>query len=170
MWIKSTFLSCLSSRRKAEEDRIRKEEEKARRELIKQEYLRRKQQALMEEQGLVKPRPRVKSGRSRPKSLHRVESNSLTKGSTTRKELFHPHTVFHLHFVCIITFVLVMSPVCVVLVVLICLSVYVCYAGNTLMVSMLTKTKCSAADSRGGDPSILLCMTLPKDYYFLANH
>lgn len=96
--MKSTFLSRLSSRRKAEEDRIRKEEEKARRELIKQEYLRRKQQALMEEQGLVKPRPRVKSGRSRPKSLHRVESNSLTKGSTTRKELFHPHTVFHHHF------------------------------------------------------------------------
>ncbi|XP_036972371.1 calmodulin-regulated spectrin-associated protein 1-B-like isoform X5 [Acanthopagrus latus] len=71
------------ARRKAEEDRIRKEEEKARRELIKQEYLRRKQQALMEEQGLVKPRPRTKSRRSRPKSLHREESNSLSKGSTT---------------------------------------------------------------------------------------
>uniref|UniRef100_A0A671WBS5 Calmodulin regulated spectrin-associated protein 1a n=1 Tax=Sparus aurata TaxID=8175 RepID=A0A671WBS5_SPAAU len=71
------------ARRKAEEDRIRKEEEKARRELIKQEYLRRKQQALMEGQGLVKPRPRTKSRRSRPKSLHREESNSLFKGSTT---------------------------------------------------------------------------------------
>uniref|UniRef100_A0A7N6AZ70 Calmodulin regulated spectrin-associated protein 1a n=1 Tax=Anabas testudineus TaxID=64144 RepID=A0A7N6AZ70_ANATE len=71
------------ARRKAEEDRVRKEEEKARRELIKQEYLRRKQQALMEEQGLVKPRPRNKSRRSRPKSLHREESNSLPKGSTT---------------------------------------------------------------------------------------
>uniref|UniRef100_A0AAQ5X5L0 Calmodulin regulated spectrin-associated protein 1a n=1 Tax=Amphiprion ocellaris TaxID=80972 RepID=A0AAQ5X5L0_AMPOC len=71
------------ARRKAEEDRIRKEEEKARRELIKQEYLRRKQQALMEEQGLVKPRPRTKSRRNRPKSLHREESNSLSKGSTT---------------------------------------------------------------------------------------
>ncbi|XP_073334202.1 calmodulin-regulated spectrin-associated protein 1a [Pagrus major] len=75
------------ARRKAEEDRIRKEEEKARRELIKQEYLRRKQQALMEEQGLVKPRPRTKSRRSRPKSLHREESNSLSKGSTTRNSL-----------------------------------------------------------------------------------
>ncbi|KAI3362194.1 hypothetical protein L3Q82_012513 [Scortum barcoo] len=71
------------ARRKAEEDRVRKEEEKARRELIKQEYLRRKQQALMEEQGLVKPRPRTKSRRSRPKSLHREESSSLSKGSTT---------------------------------------------------------------------------------------
>ncbi|XP_035804939.2 calmodulin-regulated spectrin-associated protein 1-B isoform X3 [Amphiprion ocellaris] len=75
------------ARRKAEEDRIRKEEEKARRELIKQEYLRRKQQALMEEQGLVKPRPRTKSRRNRPKSLHREESNSLSKGSTTRNSL-----------------------------------------------------------------------------------
>ncbi|XP_049909605.1 calmodulin-regulated spectrin-associated protein 1a isoform X2 [Epinephelus moara] len=74
-------------KRKAEEDRIRKEEEKARRELIKQEYLRRKQQALMEEQGLVKPRPRTKSRRNRPKSLHREESNSLSKGSTTRNSL-----------------------------------------------------------------------------------
>ncbi|CAN9504449.1 unnamed protein product [Ophioblennius macclurei] len=75
------------ARRKAEEDRIRKEEEKARRELIKQEYLRRKQQALMEEQGLVKPRPRPKSKRNRPKSLHREESSSLSKGSTTRNSL-----------------------------------------------------------------------------------
>uniref|UniRef100_A0AAX7VWG0 Calmodulin regulated spectrin-associated protein 1a n=1 Tax=Astatotilapia calliptera TaxID=8154 RepID=A0AAX7VWG0_ASTCA len=71
------------ARRKAEEDRIRKEEEKARRELIKQEYLRRKQQALMEEQGLVKPRPRTKARRNRPKSLHREESSSLSKGSAT---------------------------------------------------------------------------------------
>ncbi|XP_040013404.1 calmodulin-regulated spectrin-associated protein 1a [Xiphias gladius] len=75
------------ARRKAEEDRVRKEEEKARRELIKQEYLRRKQQALMEEQGLVKPRPRTKSRRNRPKSLHREESISLSKGSTTRNQL-----------------------------------------------------------------------------------
>ncbi|XP_071322600.1 calmodulin-regulated spectrin-associated protein 1-B-like isoform X2 [Trachinotus anak] len=75
------------ARRKAEEDRVRKEEEKARRELIKQEYLRRKQQALMEEQGLVKPRPRTKSRKNRPKSLHREESNSLSKGSTTRNSL-----------------------------------------------------------------------------------
>ncbi|XP_029920852.1 calmodulin-regulated spectrin-associated protein 1a isoform X3 [Myripristis murdjan] len=71
------------ARRKAEEDRVRKEEEKARRELIKQEYLRRKQQELMEEQGMVRPRPRTKSRKSRPKSLHREESNSLSKGSNT---------------------------------------------------------------------------------------
>ncbi|XP_032395350.1 calmodulin-regulated spectrin-associated protein 1a isoform X4 [Etheostoma spectabile] len=71
------------ARRKAEEDRVRKEEEKARREIIKQEYLQRKQEALMEEQGLVKPRPRTKSRRSRPKSLHREDSNSLSKASTT---------------------------------------------------------------------------------------
>ncbi|XP_040914808.1 calmodulin-regulated spectrin-associated protein 1a [Toxotes jaculatrix] len=75
------------ARRKAEEERVRKEEEKARRELIKQEYLRRKQEALMEEQGLVKPRPRPKSRRNRPKSLHREEPNSLSKGSTTRNAL-----------------------------------------------------------------------------------
>lgn len=83
--------ACLNNssslRRKAEEDRIRKEEEKARRELIKQEYLRRKQQALMDEQGLAKPRPRTKSRRSRPKSLHREGYNSLSKGSTTRKNM-----------------------------------------------------------------------------------
>ncbi|XP_029300555.1 calmodulin-regulated spectrin-associated protein 1-B-like isoform X2 [Cottoperca gobio] len=71
------------TRRKAEEDRVRKEEEKARREIIKQEYLQRKQQVLMEEEGLVKPRPRIKSRRRRPKSLHREESSSLSKGSTT---------------------------------------------------------------------------------------
>ncbi|XP_069369967.1 calmodulin-regulated spectrin-associated protein 1-B-like isoform X2 [Paralichthys olivaceus] len=75
------------TRRKAEEERVRKDEEKARRELIKQEYLQRKQQALMEEQGLVKPRPRIKSRRNRPKSLHREEYNSLSKGSTTRNSL-----------------------------------------------------------------------------------
>nr|XP_020476829.1 calmodulin-regulated spectrin-associated protein 1-B-like isoform X3 [Monopterus albus] len=80
-----TELKRDEARRKAEEERIRKEEEKARRELIKQEYLQRKQQALMEEQGLVKPRPRTKPGRNRHKSLHREESNSLSKGSTTRK-------------------------------------------------------------------------------------
>ncbi|CAB1430770.1 unnamed protein product, partial [Pleuronectes platessa] len=75
-------------RRKAEEDRVRKDEEKARRELIKQEYLQRKQESLMEEQGQgqVKPRPRMKSRRSRPKSLHREEYNSLSKGYTTRKD------------------------------------------------------------------------------------
>ncbi|XP_069741582.1 calmodulin-regulated spectrin-associated protein 1-B isoform X2 [Narcine bancroftii] len=62
------------ARRKAEEDRIRKEEEKARRELIKQEYLRRKQQQILEEQGLGKPKPKVK--KQRPKSVHREESHS----------------------------------------------------------------------------------------------
>ncbi|KAF7217373.1 calmodulin-regulated spectrin-associated protein 1a isoform X3 [Nothobranchius furzeri] len=71
------------ARRKAEEERVRKEEEKARRELIKQEYLQRKQQALMEEQGLIKPRTRTRPRRNRPKSLHREDSSSLPKGSTT---------------------------------------------------------------------------------------
>ncbi|XP_047228980.1 calmodulin-regulated spectrin-associated protein 1a isoform X3 [Girardinichthys multiradiatus] len=70
------------ARRKAEEERIRKEEEKARRELIKQEYLQRKQEAIMEEQGLVKPRT-TKARRNRPKSMHRGDSSSLSKGSTT---------------------------------------------------------------------------------------
>lgn len=72
-------------RRKAEEDRIRKEEEKARRELIKQEYLRRKQQQILEEQGLgsQKAKPR----KPRPKSVHREEprGDSGTKCSSTRK-------------------------------------------------------------------------------------
>lgn len=58
-------------RRKAEEDRIRKEEEKARRELIKQEYLRRKQQQILEEQGLG--HSRSKPRKPRPKSVHREE-------------------------------------------------------------------------------------------------
>lgn len=80
----------------------------------------------MEEQGLVKPRPRTKSGRSRPKSLHRVESNSLTKGSTTRKSLFLPHTVFHIHLVLAHHHVCFGDVTCAVLVVHICLSVYVC--------------------------------------------
>lgn len=72
-------------RRKAEEDRIRKEEEKARRELIKQEYLRRKQQQILEEQGLgnTKSKPR----KPRPKSVHREEprGDPGTKCSSTRK-------------------------------------------------------------------------------------
>lgn len=167
MYLESAFLSFSSSRRKAEEDRIRKEEEKARRELIKQEYLRRKQQALMEEQGLVKPRPWAKSGRSRPKSLHRVESNSLTKGSTTR----NPQTVFHMHFVgclhnhnCFGDVSCLCSLGCAHLSE--CARVY--YAGNSLTVSMLTKTKCSAANSREGEPSNLLCMTLPKRILLLS--
>ncbi|XP_042335024.1 calmodulin-regulated spectrin-associated protein 1 isoform X1 [Sceloporus undulatus] len=75
------------ARRKAEEDRIRKEEEKARRELIKQEYLRRKQQQILEEQGLGKPKSKLK--KPRPKSVHREESysDSGTKCSTTPDNL-----------------------------------------------------------------------------------
>lgn len=80
------FLCSLVSR-KAEEDRIRKEEEKARRELIKQEYLRKKQQQILEEQGLGKPKSKPK--KPRPKSVHREESysDSGTKCSSTRKNL-----------------------------------------------------------------------------------
>ncbi|KAJ6654621.1 hypothetical protein lerEdw1_006774 [Lerista edwardsae] len=75
------------ARRKAEEDRIRKEEEKARRELIKQEYLRRKQQQILEEQGLGKPKSKPK--KPRPKSVHREESysDSGTKCSSTPDNL-----------------------------------------------------------------------------------
>lgn len=65
---------------------MRKEEEKARRELIKQEYLRRKQQQILEEQGLGKPKTKAK--RPRPKSVHREEScsDSGTKCSSTREQ------------------------------------------------------------------------------------
>lgn len=59
-------------RRKADAERIRKEEEKARRELIKQEYLRRKQQEMFEEQGQAKPKPKPK--KQRPKSVFHEES------------------------------------------------------------------------------------------------
>lgn len=74
-------------RRKAEEDRLRKEEEKTRRELIKQEYLRRKQQEMFEEQGLVKPKTPKPKQKHRPKSVFREESSSdnFSKGSSTRK-------------------------------------------------------------------------------------
>lgn len=84
--LNSLFLCSLGSR-KAEEDRIRKEEEKARRELIKQEYLRKKQQQILEEQGLGKPKSKPK--KPRPKSVHREESysDSGTKCSSTRKDL-----------------------------------------------------------------------------------
>ncbi|XP_061459739.1 calmodulin-regulated spectrin-associated protein 1 isoform X2 [Rhineura floridana] len=77
------------ARRKAEEDRVRKEEEKARRELIKQEYLRRKQQQILEEQGLGKPKPKPKPKKPRPKSVHREESysDSGTKCSSTPDNL-----------------------------------------------------------------------------------
>nr|XP_014596577.2 calmodulin-regulated spectrin-associated protein 1-like [Equus caballus] len=75
------------ARRKAEEDRIRKEEEKARSELIKQEYSRRKQQQMLEEQGLGKPKSKPK--KPRPKSVHREEScsDSGTKCSSTPDNL-----------------------------------------------------------------------------------
>lgn len=86
-WGKSLYSECcgLLFSRKAEEDRIRKEEEKARRELIKQEYLRKKQQQILEEQGLGKPKSKPK--KPRPKSVHREESysDSGTKCSSTRK-------------------------------------------------------------------------------------
>ncbi|XP_072287980.1 calmodulin-regulated spectrin-associated protein 1 isoform X2 [Pyxicephalus adspersus] len=77
------------ARRKAEEERIRKDEEKARRELIKQEYLRRKQQQILEEQGIGRPKPKPKAKKSRPKSVHREESNSDsgTKYSSTPDNL-----------------------------------------------------------------------------------
>lgn len=85
-------LGCLTSaRRKAEEDRLRKEEEKTRRELIKQEYLRRKQQEMFEEQGLVKPKTPKPKQKHRPKSVLREESSSEnhSKGSSTRKTAPH---------------------------------------------------------------------------------
>ncbi|KAM4662651.1 calmodulin-regulated spectrin-associated protein 1 isoform 2-T2 [Discoglossus pictus] len=77
------------ARRKAEEDRIRKDEEKARRELIKQEYLRRKQQQILEEQGLGRPKPKSRPKKTRPKSVHREEchSDSGTKYSSTPDNL-----------------------------------------------------------------------------------
>ncbi|XP_029294906.1 LOW QUALITY PROTEIN: calmodulin-regulated spectrin-associated protein 1-B [Cottoperca gobio] len=64
------------ARQKAEEDRLRKEDEKTRRELIKQDYLRRKQQEMFEEQGLVKPKPPKLKQKHRPKSAFREESPS----------------------------------------------------------------------------------------------
>ncbi|XP_041428266.1 calmodulin-regulated spectrin-associated protein 1-like isoform X2 [Xenopus laevis] len=77
------------ARRKADEDRIRKDEEKARRELIKQEYLRRKQQQILEEQGLGRPKPKPKPKKTRPKSVHREGSysDSGTKYSSTPDNL-----------------------------------------------------------------------------------
>ncbi|CAB1435338.1 unnamed protein product [Pleuronectes platessa] len=73
----------------AEEDRVRKDEEKARRELIKQEYLQRKQESLMEEQGSRSGQAPSKDEvpQEQPKSLHREEYNSLSKGYTTRNSL-----------------------------------------------------------------------------------
>ncbi|XP_056314716.1 calmodulin-regulated spectrin-associated protein 1-B isoform X1 [Danio aesculapii] len=61
------------TRRKAEEERIRKEEEKARRELIKQEYLRRKQLELCEEQEQPQLKPKTKPKKQRLKSVVKEE-------------------------------------------------------------------------------------------------
>ncbi|XP_068096188.1 calmodulin-regulated spectrin-associated protein 2 isoform X2 [Hyperolius riggenbachi] len=58
------------ARRKSEEERHKKEDEKARREYIKQEYMRRKQLKLMEDMDSV-IKPRAKSKKPRPKSIHR---------------------------------------------------------------------------------------------------
>lgn len=69
---------------------MRKEEEKTRRELIKQEYLRKKQQEMFEEQGLVKPKTPKPKQKHRPKSVFREESssNTFSKGSSTRKTTY----------------------------------------------------------------------------------
>lgn len=87
-------LLCFTTRQKAEEDRLRKEDEKTRRELIKQEYLRRKQQEVLEEQGLVKPKipktPKPKQKHQhRPKSVFREESlqDNLSKCPSTCKNV-----------------------------------------------------------------------------------
>lgn len=130
---------------------------------------------MMEEQGLVKPRPRIKSRRNRPKSLHREDTNSLSKGSTTRKNRATQRFIliscsmfafdvcsewsvwftcdiisacagaFSVYFTCVHT--LSSSE-----------RAHVCCAGDSLKVSMLIKAKCSAAGGRGGEPSNLLCM------------
>uniref|UniRef100_A0A8C4N430 Calmodulin regulated spectrin-associated protein 1b n=1 Tax=Eptatretus burgeri TaxID=7764 RepID=A0A8C4N430_EPTBU len=62
------------TRQKAEEERLRKEEERARKELIKQEYLRRKQQQLLDEQPSSRPRPKPRPY-PRPKSSRRDHSS-----------------------------------------------------------------------------------------------
>ena len=79
-------------RRKAEEDRLRKEEEKTRRELIKQDYLRRKQKEISEEQGVTKPtkaaKPTKPTKKQRPKPALREESSSdaFSKCSSSTRE------------------------------------------------------------------------------------
>lgn len=86
--IESRLCLCVfaAHRRKAEEERLRKEEEKTRRELIKQDYLRRKQQEMFEEQGLVKPKTPKPKQKHRPKSVFREESSdNFSKGSSTRE-------------------------------------------------------------------------------------
>ncbi|PIO35079.1 hypothetical protein AB205_0012850 [Aquarana catesbeiana] len=80
------------ARRKAEEDRIRKDEEKARRELIKQEYLQRKQQQILEEQGLGRPKPKPKKSHPSPDLVchWHLEQLQRQKVSTLAE---HHHTV-----------------------------------------------------------------------------
>uniref|UniRef100_A0AAV2MR89 Calmodulin-regulated spectrin-associated protein 1 n=1 Tax=Knipowitschia caucasica TaxID=637954 RepID=A0AAV2MR89_KNICA len=76
------------TRRKAEEDRQRKEDEKSRRELIKQEYLRRKQEEVFEEQGLVKPKTPKPKQKHRTKAVLREESSDhFSKCSSTADNL-----------------------------------------------------------------------------------
>ncbi|KAJ0067981.1 hypothetical protein NL108_014238, partial [Boleophthalmus pectinirostris] len=76
------------ARRKAEEERQRKEDEKNRRELIKQEYLRRKQQEMFEEQGLVKPKTPKPKQKHRGKTVLREESSDhFSKCSSTADNL-----------------------------------------------------------------------------------
>lgn len=84
---KVTFRCLFLFRRKADKDRLRKEEEKTRRELRKQEYLRRKQQEMFEEQDLIKPKTPKPKQKHRPKSVFREESSSdnFSKGSSARK-------------------------------------------------------------------------------------
>lgn len=97
----------LKIRRKAEEDRLRKEEEKTRRELIKQDYLRRKQQEIFEEQGLVKPKtPKAKPKSHRPKSVFREESSSdtLSKCSSSTRKIVTSISLTYLSTVCIFCF------------------------------------------------------------------
>ncbi|KAL0979067.1 hypothetical protein UPYG_G00180120 [Umbra pygmaea] len=71
------------ARRKAEEDRMRKEEEKARRELIKEQYLRRKQLELMEEQGVGSP-AKPKTPKTKPKKA--VHQTLRPKAAFSREE------------------------------------------------------------------------------------
>ncbi|KAG7272784.1 hypothetical protein CRUP_017838 [Coryphaenoides rupestris] len=79
------------ARLKAEEDRVRKEEEKVRRELIKQEYLQRKRQELLEEQGTVKPRPKTLSARRPRLKSPQHPGSPLSKASPGRDEPTSSH-------------------------------------------------------------------------------
>lgn len=67
---------------------MRKEEEKIRRELIKQEYLKRKQQELSEEQEQPKPKPKPKPRKQRPKSVMKEELSTETLPKCTPASKF----------------------------------------------------------------------------------